>query len=65
MGIGGLASNNARIIATSFDPVLVCIGDTFTTIDTMTELGLESAGSTAMVSLNSERGKLVFEVIAL
>jgi len=65
MGIGGLASNNARIIATSFDPVLVCIGDTFTTIDTMTELGLESAGNTAMVSLDSESCKLVFEAIVL
>lgn len=64
--LAGLASANgsARIFSTSFDPELICIGDTFTTVDAVTELGLHRPGEAAMVSLDSRR-ELVFEPIPL
>ncbi len=49
-----------KIIATSFDPELVCIGDKFTTVDDVKELGLDGVGP-ALVSLDEESGELVFE----
>jgi septum site-determining protein MinC len=64
--LAGLACANtsARIFSTSFDPELICIGDQFTTVDAVTELGLHRPGEAAMVSLNSCR-ELVFEHIPL
>jgi septum formation inhibitor MinC len=64
--LAGLASANgsARIFSTSFDPELICIGDTFTTVDAVTELGLHRPGEAAMVSLDSRR-ELAFEHIPL
>lgn len=64
--LAGLASENgsARIFSTSFDPELICIGDTFTTVDAVTELGLHRPGEAAMVYLDSRR-ELVFEPIPL
>lgn len=62
--LGGLATKRSRIFATSFDPELICIGDTFTTVDTVSELGLDRPGEAAMVTLDSN-GELVFEHIPL
>ena len=68
--LAGLASSegdettSARIFATSFDAELICIGDTFTTVDSVTELGLDRPGEAAMVTLNSSR-ELVFERVPL
>jgi septum site-determining protein MinC len=64
--LAGLACANAsaRIFATSFDPELICIGDKFTTVDAVTELGLHQPGDAAMVSLDSCR-ELVFDHIPL
>lgn len=53
-----------KIIATSFDPELVCIGDNFTTVDDVNELGLDGVGP-AMVTLDDESGELVFERIVV
>lgn len=50
---------SSRIFATSFDPELVCIGDTFTTIDDVNTLGLDGVGP-AIVTLNDD-GELSFE----
>jgi septum site-determining protein MinC len=55
---------DAKIIATSFDPELICIGDTFTTVDTVQELGLKGPEVSAMVTL-SELGDLVVQEITL
>ena len=64
--LAGLASTNAsaRIFSTSFDPELVCIGDTFTTVGDVKDLGLHRPGEAAMVSLNADQ-ELVFEHITL
>jgi len=66
--LAGLATTKeedcARIFATSFDPELICIGDTFTTVDAVSELGLSKPGEAAMVTLDSNR-ELVFEHIPL
>jgi len=53
----------SKIIATSFDPELVCIGDNFTTVDDVNKLGLDGVGP-ALVTLDEESGELVFERIA-
>ena len=67
--LAGLATTKeeetARIFATSFDPELVCIGDTFTTVDTVSELGLDKPGEAAMVTLDSNRDELIFQHIPL
>jgi septum formation inhibitor MinC len=55
----------ARIFATSFDPELICIGDTFTTVDTVSELGLDKPGEAAMVTLDSKNRELIFQHIPL
>lgn len=67
--LAGLASTekdeeSARIFASSFDAELICIGDTFTTVDSVSELGLDKPGEAAMVTLDSNR-ELVFEHIPL
>ena len=54
-----------RIFASNFDPELVCIGDNFTTIDSVQDCGLEKAGVAAMVSINPDTGSLEFENIQL
>jgi septum site-determining protein MinC len=55
---------DAKIIATSFDPELICIGDTFTTVDTVHDLGLKCPEASAMVTL-SDGGDLVVQEITL
>eukprot|EP00550_Attheya_septentrionalis_P012151 CAMPEP_0198302482 /NCGR_PEP_ID=MMETSP1449-20131203/55379_1 /TAXON_ID=420275 /ORGANISM="Attheya septentrionalis, Strain CCMP2084" /LENGTH=250 /DNA_ID=CAMNT_0044004839 /DNA_START=17 /DNA_END=769 /DNA_ORIENTATION=+ len=55
---------SARIFASHFDPELICIGDAFTTVDNVTDFGLNKAGEAAMVSLD-EKGQLSFERIPL
>jgi septum formation inhibitor MinC len=55
---------SARIFASHFDPELICIGDAFTTVDNVTDFGLNKAGEAAMVSLDEE-GQLAFERIPL
>lgn len=63
--LAGLAcAHDAKIIATSFDPELICIGDTFTTVDNVKQFGLKRADVPAMVSLSSD-GVLVVEEIIL
>jgi septum site-determining protein MinC len=62
--LAGLASEEARIVATSFDPELVCIGDTFTTVSNVTDFGLKVPGKAAMVSLSPSK-ELVVEAITL
>lgn len=54
---------SSRIFATSFDPELICIGDTFTTIDDVGKLGLCGVGP-AIVFLNGN-GELSFESFVL
>eukprot|EP00956_Cyclotella_meneghiniana_P043727 scaffold284751_cov89-Cyclotella_meneghiniana.AAC.2 len=56
--------SNNKIFATTFDPELVCIGDTFTTIDDVGKLGLEEIGP-AVVTLDDETGELHFEQFQL
>mmetsp|Transcript_12098 Transcript_12098/g.17717 ORF Transcript_12098/g.17717 Transcript_12098/m.17717 type:complete len:533 (-) Transcript_12098:235-1833(-) len=61
--------SQARIFATSFDPELICIGNTFTTVDDVNDLVLAGGGKgegsdTVMVSLD-EQGELCFERIAI
>jgi septum formation inhibitor MinC len=51
---------SGKIFATSFDPELICIGDTFTTIDDVSKLGLDGVGP-AVVTLDDETGELSFE----
>jgi septum formation inhibitor MinC len=51
---------SSKIFATFFDPELICIGDTFTTIDDVSKLGLDGVGP-AFVTLDSETGELSFE----
>lgn len=53
--LAGLASDDGKIVATSFDPELVCIGDVFTTVHDVTEqFGLDEPGQPAMVSLSKK-----------
>eukprot|EP00804_Cyclotella_cryptica_P022847 CCRYP_005059-RA/>CCRYP_005059-RA protein AED:0.14 eAED:0.14 QI:74/1/1/1/1/1/2/89/484 len=54
------AIQSSRIFATSFDPELVCIGDTFTTIDDVNKLGLDGVGP-VMVTFDDRSGELTFE----
>jgi septum site-determining protein MinC len=49
-----------RIVATTFDAELVCIGETFTTIDSVQDFGL-TPDQAAMVTL--ENGTLIFQAI--
>lgn len=63
--LAGLSPNkskgsDAKIFASIFDAELVCIGQTFTTVDSLEDLGLESYGG-AIVSFGSCKGNLCFE----
>jgi septum site-determining protein MinC len=49
-----------RIVATTFDPELVCIGEVFTTIDSVEDFGL-TPNQSAVVTL--EQGTLKFQAI--
>lgn len=63
--LAGLACvQDAKIITTSFDPELICIGDTFTTVDNVTQLGLNRPDVAAMVTL-SPTGALIVKEITL
>ena len=53
--------NTARIVATSMDPELVCIGQVFSTIDNLEDFGVKS-GAPAMASI-TKQGQLSFENI--
>jgi len=58
--------NSSKIFATSFDPELVCIGSTFTTIDSVAQsCGLPDDVGPAVVSLDEVTGELLFERIEL
>ena len=59
--LAGLSKNNndSKIFASRFDAELVCIGDHFTTIDSITELGLKSTNG-AMVSIDEDKASLEF-----
>lgn len=58
-------NQNAVIVASQFDPELICIGGIYTTIDNVQDFGLKERGCPAMVSVDFEKGMLVFEEIAL
>jgi septum site-determining protein MinC len=61
--LAGLACvHDAKIITTSFDPELICIGDTFTTVDDVTQLGLNRPDVAAMVTLSSTGALTVKEI---
>lgn len=53
-------TTSPRIVATTFDPELVCIGGVFTTIDSVEDFGL-MPNQSAMVTL--EKGTLMFQAI--
>ena len=53
--------SSSKIFATHFDPELICIGDTFTTIDNVEQsCGLEGGIGPAMVAVDEDTGELVF-----
>eukprot|EP00546_Thalassionema_frauenfeldii_P018226 CAMPEP_0178907640 /NCGR_PEP_ID=MMETSP0786-20121207/7482_1 /TAXON_ID=186022 /ORGANISM="Thalassionema frauenfeldii, Strain CCMP 1798" /LENGTH=317 /DNA_ID=CAMNT_0020579459 /DNA_START=187 /DNA_END=1140 /DNA_ORIENTATION=+ len=55
---------DSKIIATSFDPELICLGDTFTTVDNVVDdFDMKRAGQPAMVSLSS--GQLIVRELEL
>jgi len=56
---GGSSPMSASIFASNFDPELICIGESFTTIDSVKDLGLKRADAGAMVSVD-DKGELVF-----
>ena len=56
--------SNSKIFATNFDPELICIGETFTTIDDVSKLGLGGIGP-AIVTLDDETEELTFEQFQL
>lgn len=58
-------SQTYRIFASNFDPELVCIGGTFTTVGKVQDFGLEEAGGAAMVTVDQKTEKLIFEKIVL
>ena len=56
----------SKIIATSFDPELVCIGHKFMTVDDVVKsCGLLDGVGPAMVTLDELTGELLFEKIEL
>ena len=63
----GTPGGAARIYVQSFDPELVCIDGTYTTIDDVAELtkGAVHAGDAVMVYLDSTSGELRFERMQL
>jgi septum formation inhibitor MinC len=58
------AKGKAQVFATSFDPELICIGDTFTTIEDVSKLGLDGGGP-AVAFLDEVTGELTFEMFHL
>jgi len=59
-GLCNSATNNAKIVATHFDPELICIGNTFTTVDDVVkEFDLKKSGQAAIVTLSD--GQLAVE----
>ena len=62
--LAGLAcAQDAKIITTSFDPELICIGDTFTTVDDVAQFGLKRPEVAAMVTLSLTGALTVQEII--
>jgi septum site-determining protein MinC len=61
--LAGLACETARVVSTSMDPELICIGSVLSTIENIEEFGIPS-GSPAVVSLNHNR-QLEFSPITL
>jgi len=64
--LAGLSSDDrkSRIVATSFDPELVCIGDAFTTIDSVQDFGLQQPGQPAMATRGAN-GEITFSAIRI
>ena len=52
--------SDAKIFASIFDAELVCIGQAFTTVDSLEDLGLDSNGG-AFVRFDSSSGRLCFK----
>lgn len=63
--LAGLAGDDpdAKILATRFDPELVCIGGVYTTVDDVTELGLDVENGAVMVTLADDGDNLDFQEI--
>ena len=59
------SKSTSKIFATSFDPELVCIGNTFMTVDDVTQCGLLDGVGPAMVTVDKLTGELFFEKIEL
>jgi len=59
-GLDRARSGECRIFAQSFDPELVCIGGTFTTVDSVQDMGLSSQ-EYVIVSLDEDEDELRFE----
>mmetsp|Transcript_3016 Transcript_3016/g.4753 ORF Transcript_3016/g.4753 Transcript_3016/m.4753 type:complete len:156 (+) Transcript_3016:843-1310(+) len=59
-GLDRARSGECRIFAQSFDPELVCIGGTFTTVDSVQDMGLNSQ-EYVIVSLDEDEDELRFE----
>lgn len=55
----------AKILASQFDPELVCVGGIYTTIDDVTDFGLTERGCPALVQADVEKGVLTFQEISL
>ncbi len=51
---------DSKIFASKFDPELVCIGNQFTTVDSVQDLGLGQNDEGAMVSFDEDIGELKF-----
>lgn len=60
--LAGLASDKARIVATSMDPELICVGGILKTVDKLEDVGVPT-GTPAMVSIKD--GSLVFESVSI
>jgi hypothetical protein len=65
-GTGRRPMSQSKIIATSFDPELVCIGHKFITVDDVAQsCGLSDGVGPAMVTVDEFTGELLFERIDL
>jgi len=62
-GLNG--GSRARILASQFDPELVCIGGIYTTVDDVTDFGLSERGCPALVEVDVEEGVLKFQEISI
>ena len=62
-GLNG--DDNAKIIASQFDPELICIGNIYTTIDDVTELGLQKRDCPVLVEVDLKAHFLTFQQISL